>query len=64
MKPMRIGRLPVHTQEWILTLARRGWCVAQVARAMQMCPAAVARCLDAWGVARATRPRIGIRRAA
>lgn len=47
-----VGRLPASTQEWILTLARRGWCVAQIGRAVQVSAPAVAGCLDAWGVAR------------
>lgn len=53
MKPLGIGRIPRETQEIILTLGRR-WPVARIAFAMSMDPAAVAGCLDAWGL-----PRLG-----
>ena len=53
--PAGIGRVPVSTQALILNLARRGWSVRRIAVGMHMDWATVARCLDAWGVARNRR---------
>lgn len=49
--------IPVHTQELILTYARRGWSVPKIARALVLDWYTVARCLDGWGMERRRRGR-------
>ncbi len=49
------GPVPAHTQELILTYARRGWYVSRIAAALSMTWPGVRNCIDAWGVPRRKR---------
>ena len=52
---MNTSPLPLDTQAWILTFARRGWKMFKIARALQIDRVSVADCLDGWGIERARR---------